>query len=235
MSEAVAFLPGLMCDTRLFAAQAEALGRERAVIQAPLRGDRIEEIASTLLDALPRRVALVGHGMGGNVALEIVRRAPDRVARLCLMDTQPLAETPARAAERELLIARVRAGRLDEVMREELRAELFAPGPDRLHLQGAAREMARAMGAERFVQQSRAMMRRRDQQGELRRIKCPTLVMCGALDPLFPPKRHEFMAGLIEGARLEVIEDAGHMPSLERPEAVTDLLRDWLGLPLVLR
>ena len=96
-------------------------------------------------------------------------------------------------------------------------------------------EMARDLGPDRFVSQSRALQRRRDQQGTLRRIKCPTLVLCGEHDQLCPPQRHALMAELIEGASLSIIEGAGHLPTLEQPEAVNDLLTDWLRAPLVLR
>lgn len=235
MTEPVVFLPGMMCDGRLFEPQMTAIGLHRAVMAAPLKGDRIEEIASDILTAAPQRFALVGLSMGGIVAMEILRRAPDRVARLCLMDTNPLAETPQKAAEREPQIARVKAGRLEEVMRDEMKPAYLAPGPQRLEVMRVVMAMATDLGPDRFVQQSRALQRRRDQQGTLRKVKCPTLVLCGAHDTLCPPARHELMATLIDGARLEVIEEAGHLPTLEAPEVVTDLLRDWLGLPMVLR
>ncbi|MCT4556331.1 MAG: alpha/beta hydrolase [Pelagimonas sp.] len=236
MGEVVVFLPGMMADARAFGPQIADLSRDFPVLCAPpTQGERIEEIASGLLDVLPKRCALVGHGMGGMVALELVRRAPDRVTRLALMDTSPLADTPQQAAERDPRIIRARTGRLHEVLAEELSAEDLAPSPYRDEILALVQDMGAVLGAETYIRQSRAMMRRRDQQGTLRRLTQPVLVLCGAEDRQFPAKRHAFMAELIPGADLRVIEGAGHLPALEQPEAVCDALRAWLGAPFVLR
>ena len=236
MGEPIVFLPGMMCDARLFAPQLSALSREHVVCVAPITGgERIEEIASGLLDALPRRFALVGHSMGGIVAMEILRRAPERIARIALMDTSPLAETPQGAAAMEPLVIRARTGRLDEALREMLRPEHLAPGPGRAAAMGAYIEMSRDLGADIFIRQLRALQRRRDQQPALRRCKVPALVVCGEHDGLTTPKRHAFMAELIPYARFEMIGAAGHLPTLEAPDLVTDALRDWLKQPFVLQ
>ncbi|MEO0937304.1 MAG: alpha/beta fold hydrolase [Pseudomonadota bacterium] len=236
MPEALVFLPGMMCDARLFGPQIAELSATQAVTVAPVtQGERIEEIASGLLDQLPSRFALAGLSMGGIVAMEILRRAPDRLTRLCLMDTNPLAETPQVAAAREPQIVGVRAGRLQEVMRDEMKPNYLAPGPHRQVVMEIVMDMALALGPEVFIRQSRALQRRRDQQSTLRKCKVPTMVICGAHDALCPPKRHEFMAELIPGAKLRVIEEAGHLPTLEAPDALMDALRDWMAMPLVLR
>ena len=121
ISEPIVFLPDLMCDARLFAPQIDGLSHARAVMVAPIHiGELIEEIASGILDVTPHRFALCGLRMGGMVAMEIVRRAPDRVTRLCLMDTNTMQEAPIRAAEREPLIVLARAGNLEKAMQEEL-------------------------------------------------------------------------------------------------------------------
>lgn len=233
MIEPLVLLPAMMCDARLFADQVTALSRDRAVMVAPItQGERVEEIASNLIDQLPQRFALLGLSMGGIVAMEVLRRVPDRVSRLCLMDCSPLAETPAEAAAREPLIVRARAGRLEEALQGAMPADHLAPGAGRPGLMNRLRAMAADLGPEVFVRQSRALQRRRDQQGTLRKGRQPTLVVCGELDPLTPVKRHAFMAELIPNAQLQVIPDCGHLPPLERPEAVTDLLRDWLAQPL---
>lgn len=236
MPEPLVFLPGMMCDARLFGPQIAELSATETVTVAPVtQGERIEEIASGLLDQLPPRFALAGLSMGGIVAMEMLRRAPDRLTRLCLMDTNPLSETPQVAAAREPQIVGVRAGRLEEVMRDEMKPNYLAPGPHRQMVMQIVMDMALALGPEVFVRQSRALQRRRDQQGTLRKCKVPTMVICGAHDALCPPKRHEFMAELIPGAQLRMIDDAGHLPTLEAPEALMDALRDWMGMPLVLR
>ena len=236
MAEPVVFLPGMMCDARLFGPQIAELSADTAVMCAPVtRGDRIEEIASGLLDLLPRRFALAGMSMGGVVAMELLRRAPDRISRIALMGANPLAESPAMAADREPQIVKVRTGRLAEVMRARIAPERLAPGPQRQEVLALAMDMAETLGPEVFIRQSRAMQRRRDQQAVLRKCKVPAMVLCGRHDDPAGIKRHEFMADLIPYARLVVLEESGVLPTLEQPGAATAALRDWLRQPLVLR
>lgn len=236
MAEPLVFLPGMMCDARLFGPQIAELSADHCVTVAPVtQGERIEEIASGLLDQLPARFALAGLSMGGIVAMELLRRAPDRITRIALMDTNPLAETPQVAAAREPQIVGVRTGRLEQVMRDELKPNYLAPGSHRGEVLDLVMDMALTLGPETFVRQSRALQRRRDQQGTLRKCKVPTLVLCGAHDALCPVKRHTFMAELIPYAKLVVIEGAGHLPTLETPAETTLALRAWLKQPMVLQ
>lgn len=233
MIEPLVLLPGLMCDARLFQPQTTRLSQTRPVMVAPIGGgDRIEEIASALLDQLPHRFALAGLSMGGIVALELVRRAPERVTHLCLMATDAQADTPQIAADREELIVAAQAGRLEDVMRKVLGSDTLAPGPQRIPILNDMLEMALELGPELFVRQMRALQRRPDQQGTLRRIKVPTLVLCGAHDTLTPVRKHSFMAELIPGAALHVVDMAGHLPTLEAPGETTDALSDWLNIPV---
>ncbi len=236
MNEPIVFLPGMMSDARLFAPQIDSLSRDRAVMVAPITGgERIEEIASGLLSVVPDKFALAGHAMGGIVAMEIYRRAPDRITRIALLDTTPLSETPERAAEREPRIVRVKAGKLDDVMREEMKPSYLGPSPYRQEILQLCAEMAEGLGPEVFIRQSRALQRRRDHQPTLRKIKCPALVLCGEHDVLMPIERHQFMAELIPYATLKVVGSAGHLPTLEQPALTTDLIRDWLKQPWVLQ
>jgi len=235
-SDPVVFLPGMMCDARLFAPQLADLSRDMAVTVAPVTGgDRIEEIASGLLDVLPQRFALAGLSMGGIVAMDILRRAPDRVTRIVLMDTNSLAETPQSAAGYEPFIIKLRAGRIAEAVEMMLGRDVLAPGPARAGVMSALVEMAEGLGVAAIIRQTRALQRRRDYQSVLRRCKVPALVLCGAHDTLTPLKRHEFMAEMIPNATLTVIPDAGHLPVLEQPEVTTAALRGWLKRPLMLQ
>ncbi|QFT57189.1 Sigma factor SigB regulation protein RsbQ [Sulfitobacter sp. THAF37] len=236
MAEPLVLLPGMMSDARLFGPQIAELSADMAVMLAPItRGERIEEIASGILDLLPKRFAVAGHGMGGVVAMELLRRAPDRITRICLMGTNPLAETPAAAADREPRIVRVRSGRLPEVMGEEIPAAALASGGARAEVLDLVMDMAETLGPEVYIRQVRALQRRRDQQVALRKCRAPALILCGQHDTLSPVKRHSFMAELIPYAKLVVLENAGHLPTLEQPGETTAALREWMHQPLVLR
>ncbi len=236
MQVPLVFLPGMMCDARLFAPQVVDLGRGTSVSIAPTSiGERIEEIASNLLDQLPLKFALVGQSVGGVVAMELLRRAPDRVMRIALINTSSLAETPQSAADFEPAIIKLRAGCLEEAARALMPSEYLAPGPGRLQIMAQLVEMAKNVGAESIVRQIRAMQRRRDYQSVLRRCKVPALVLCGKHDGQTPVKRHSFMAELIPGAKLHVFEDAGHLPTLESPAEVSQVLKRWLAHAPVLQ
>jgi pimeloyl-ACP methyl ester carboxylesterase len=226
----------MMCDARLFGQQIAQFSAERAVMCAPIsHGERIEELASDLLAVLPAKFALAGVGMGGLVAMEILRRSPERVTRIALIDTNPMTETPQDAAAREVQIIGARAGRLGDVMRDAMKPSYFAPTPQRVDVLAMVMDMAETMGPDVFVRQSRALQRQRDQQSTLRKCKVPALVMCGEYDALCPVKRHVFMAELIPYAELKVISNAGHLPTLENPGATTEALMDWLAQPFVLQ
>ncbi|MEM1072914.1 MAG: alpha/beta fold hydrolase [Pseudomonadota bacterium] len=234
MPEPLVFLPGMMCDARLFGPQIAELSADTSVMVAPVtRGERVEEIASGLLHELPLKFALAGLSMGGIIAMEILRRAPDRVTRIALMDTNPLAETPQVAAAREPQIVAAQAGRLLNVMREEMKPNYLAPGPYRADVLDLVMDMADGLGPEVFVRQSRTLQSRPDQQSTLRKCRAPALILCGAHDALCPVKRHKFMAELMPNASLVVLEHAGHLPTLEQPAQTTAALRTWLDEPLV--
>jgi len=236
MAEPLVLLPGMMCDARVWATQMTVLSYERPVTIAPVcTGDRIEEIASGLLSSLPQKFALCGHGMGGVIALEVFRRAPERVIRLALLGTNPLSDTPQEAADREPRMIGAKAGRFEQLLEADILPRHVGQGPLKGQAGAALQEMALSLGADIFARQERAMQRRRDQQGTLRRITQPTLVLAGAEDQVVPLKRQEFLAELIPYAKLGVLEGVGHMAMLEDPEGVTEALYQWMRQPLVLR
>lgn len=234
--ETLVLIPPLLCDARIFADQIRDLSHDHAVMVAPThKGERMEEIASQILTWAPAKFAVAGMGMGGMVAMEILRRAADRITRIALISTSLQADTPEAAAAREAHIIAAQAGRMADVLQHEINSTWMAPGSDKVEIVRLLQDMGTVLGPDAFVRQSRALQRRRDQQALLYQIKQPAMVLAGRFDGQFPLKRQEFMAEMIPYATLEVIENAGYMPTCESPDAVTDALRRWMKAPLVLR
>ncbi len=221
-------IPGMMCDARLYGPQMAALGR-RTVLHAPCtEAETMAGLARAVLAVAPPRFALAGLSMGGIVAMEVLRQAPERVERLALLDTNPLAELPKHQARRLPQIAAVESGRLREVMRDEMKPLYLAEGPDKPAILALCMDMALSLGSEVFVRQSRALASRPDQQETLRAFGGPALVLLGRGDRLCPLERHELMHALMPQSRLEVIEGAAHLPTLEKPRETTAALIRWL-------
>jgi pimeloyl-ACP methyl ester carboxylesterase len=223
-------VPGLLCDERLWRHQAEGLAdlAGRVLIPDVTGEDSVAAMARGILEAAPERFSLAGLSMGGYVSLEIMRRAPERVEALALLDTSARPDTPEQTEARLGLIELARSGRFDEVWRRLLPKIVH---PDRVEdpeLRRAVRGMAHAVGPEGFERQERAIIGRPDGRPDLPGISCPTLVLCGRDDALTPPHLHEELADGIPGAGLHRIEDCGHLSTLERPEAVTRAMRAWL-------
>ncbi|MBE9639748.1 alpha/beta fold hydrolase [Salipiger mangrovisoli] len=232
MAEPLVLLPESMCDARLYWPQVAELSHEMAVMVAPVHlGDRIEEIASGLLDVLPRRFALAGCGFGGMVAIELQRRAPDRVARLMLIGSSPLADTPQQATDRDRLVIKARAGRFDEALAGLIPEESFADRPFRPEIIALVREMGQSFGPDIFVRQARALQRRRDQQAVMVKLRIPVMIAAGSQDTLYPEKRQSVLAELVPGAVLRMLPGAGHLPMLEDPDGLCTAIRDWMRLP----
>ncbi|SHE61852.1 Pimeloyl-ACP methyl ester carboxylesterase [Ruegeria intermedia] len=222
-------LPGMMCDARLFGPQIEALSGTTPLISVPLAGrDSVAALAADVLACAPNQFVLAGLSMGGIVAMEVLRQAPDRVARLALLDTNPLAERPEVKARRIPQMAAVEQGELRRVMRDEMKPNYLADGPRQGAILDLCMAMAMDLGPEAFLRQSRALMDRPDQTETLRSYAGPSLVLCGRQDGLCPIERHQLMHGLLSNSTLTVIEGAGHLPTLERPEETTAALRRWL-------
>ena len=222
-------LPGMMCDARLFAPQFAAFSGRRMVVSAPITEyDSVKGLAQAVLSDAPPRFALAGLSMGGIVAMEVLRQAPDRVDRMALLDTNPMAETDAVKDRRFPQMQKVREGQLAHVMRDEMKPNYLSDGPRRQEILDLCMQMALDLGPHVFLTQSRALMDRPDQAETLRAAQLPALVLCGRDDTLCPVSRHELMADLIPGARLEIIDGAGHLPTLEQPEKTNAALARWL-------
>lgn len=230
MKAPVAFLPAPLTTEAFWSPVIARLdGRIDGWIADLTRDDSIAAMATRVLADVPwQRFALAGHSLGGYVALEIMRRAPERIERLALIDTQARPDTLEAIDRRRALIELAQSGRFQEVAERLIpvvfdSVEVVEPALVALH-----RDMARTVGAEAFLRQQQAIMDRVDSRPALAAIRCPTLVLCGVHDLLTPLDRHEEMAAAIAGAKLVAVPSAGHYSPLERPYEVGFALANWL-------
>ena len=225
----VVMLGGHLCTPALWSRQCDALGATTECIPLSLSdGSSMAELADSVLRRAPATFSLAALSMGGHVAMELMRRAPERVERLALIDTRAGVDSPERMKTRvsdEALVANQGLGALAELLpsRWMLPAHASVPSLHRLVV-----DMALDTGVVVRQQQLKALVKRIDSRPSLRDVACPTLVMCGRQDMTNPVWMHEEMVGLIPGARLHIVEDCGHLSPVEQPERVSAALRDWL-------
>jgi len=225
-------VPGLLCDRLLWEPQIAHLAEVAdAWVADHTRHDSMAAIARAILAEAPaERFALAGLSMGGFVCFELMRRAPERVTRLALLDTRATPDTPEQSAARRALVARAARGEFAAVADELL--GLYLP-PERRdgELAAIGRRMALNVGPEAFARQEQAIIGRPDSRPDLPGYRCPTLVLCGREDRATPLAGSEEIARAIPGARLRVIERCGHLSTLERPAETGAALRAWLLEP----
>lgn len=230
MREHLVLIPGLLCTAALWQAQLQALQDVADVTVADHTGvDSMSALAQSILAAAPARFALGGLSMGGYIALEIMRQAPERVGKLALLATNARADRPDQVQNRTDFIALARRGKFRGVTPQLLPNLIHADRLTDKVLTGTIIDMAAAVGVEAFIRQETAIMTRVDSRADLAGFSCPTLVLCGREDKPSPLELHEEMAGLIPNARLVVIERCGHLSPLERPDEVNGHLRTWLA------
>ena len=218
-----------MCDARMWQAQSDKLGVPAAVFVST-GFDNFADAATDVLKKAPERFALAGLSMGGILALEIWRQAPQRVTHLALIDTNPFADSLERQSMRLEQIEQVLAGGLRQLAVDSLKPMYLAESNrNDEELLDLILDMATDLGPEVFRLQSLALRNRADSVASLSDIDCPVSIMCGAEDTLCPVEYHEFMATRIENAALVVIDDCGHLASMEKPEVVTRELRALLA------
>lgn len=225
-------IPGMMCDARMWGGLPALLHPRPVAHCLPTDADTVAQLAALILRDTPDRFALAGLSMGGIVAMEVLRQAPERVERLALLDTNPRAEAPEVQARRAPQIARALSGHLDAVIRDEMKPNYLADGPDIQPILDLCMEMALSLGPQVFARQSRALRDRPDQTTTLAAFRGPALVLMGDDDRLCPLDRHQQMHALMPQSRLAIIPRAGHLPTLENPAATFAQLRDWLLQPL---
>ena len=222
-------VPGLLCTDRLYRPQIEALDdlAEVTVVDTT-HADNVADIAARILIDAPPRFALGGLSMGGYIAFEILRQAPERVMALALLDTSARADTPEQIQRRKDFIALAQRGKFKGVTPQLLPILIHKDRLKDAALTEAIFDMAEAVGKDAFIRQQKAIMGRPDSRADLSGIRCPTAVIVGRDDLLTPPAIAEEMANGIHNADLTVIENCGHLSTLEQPEAVNEALRSWL-------
>ncbi len=231
MTSPLLLIPGLACDERLFAGQIEGLSQLADAVVADCTHDAtISSMAARILARAPDRFALAGLSMGGYVCFEILRLAPHRVTRLCVMDTTARPDTEEATRRRLRLVALALAGQFDEVHARTRERLLHPDHLSDARLDTLIRDMLERTGAEAYVRQQRAVIGRMDSRTSLEQVQVPTLVLVGEKDVITPPSEAEEMAEIIPHARLAVISGAGHLSALERPEALTAELEAWLRM-----
>ncbi len=224
-------VPGLLCTQALWRAQEDDLAdvARVTVTMEHTRHTDIGAIAGAILAKAPPRFALAGLSFGGYIAFEIMRRAPHRVDRLALLDTTADGDDEARRKLRRDLIKQAQMGRFlgvtDRLLPNFIHSARLA---DRV-LTDNVKEMALSVGRDGFIRQQTAIIGRPDSRRDLAEIDCPTLVLVGRQDVLTPLARHEEMQAAIPEAQLCIVEQCGHLSTMERPEAVNRALRGWLA------
>lgn len=225
----LAFACAHMTDERLYAHQIEALQSTHDCKVFVLREhDTMAGMAQAILEQSPERFTLIGLSLGGYAAFEVIRLALPRLERLVLIDTTAVADHPARKDGRLRDIAKVQQGGIEALI-PELPSRWMLPAhasdPTLVELMS---NMARSVGSKGQFNQQTAMLARPDSHADLARVKVPTLVMCGRQDPVTPLTDHEAMAACVPGSQLVVIENCGHLSTIEQPLAVTQALKHWL-------
>jgi pimeloyl-ACP methyl ester carboxylesterase len=221
--------PGLLCDEALWGHQAETLSDIADITIADLtQNDTLGFMARAVLDSAPEKFALAGLSMGGYLAQEIMRQAPERVLKLALLDTTARPDEVQQTERRRDFMSQAEEGEFKGVTRKLLPLLIH---PDRLQdhaLTQTVMNMAESIGKESFLRQQKAIMTRPDGRRDLGLIRCPTLVLCGRQDVLTPPEMHREIADGIPTSTLVLIEDCGHLSTLEQPHAVSAVMRYWL-------
>ncbi|WP_287439799.1 alpha/beta hydrolase [Reinekea sp.] len=232
----VLLLPGLLCDGTVWQDQIPALAERgiQCIVAHYEASDSIAKMAQMALAQVTGPFALAGHSMGGRVALELVRQAPQRVSRLALLDTgyQGLAagapgEKEVAGRMRLLNIARQHGMRVMGL--DWLQGMVHPERLDDTRLCNAILDMIEGFSVERFEAQLTALITRPDATPVLAALACPTLFASGRQDSWSPLARHQAMADLVSGSRLVPIEQSGHMTTMEQPNAVSRILLDWLA------
>lgn len=229
---ALLLIPGQLNDAELWRDQIAGLGeRADCIVPDITGGGDLESLAQAVLAEAPERFSLAGFSLGGYVAVEMARQAPQRIERLALLDTAIVPDSPARGrSRRQLEDLAALPGRFHGFGNQLLRSYLAAGNLGNAAIVARIRDMTERLGSEVFVRQSR--IPRKDGSEVLAALACPVLILCGEEDAITPLADHVAMAALVPQASFVAVPGSGHMTPIEQPEAVTRALRDWLDRPL---
>ena len=230
MPQDIVLIPSQLCTELVFEPQMpvlSSLGRPRVFVQRD--HDTVGAMAQSVLDVSSERFTLITHGMGGFVAFEMLRRAPQRIGKLVLMSALAPADTPKQTERRMGYIRLVEQGRFDGIIEERIPMLVHPSRTGDAALTAVLRRMAGDTGAEVFQRQQRAIMARPDSRPMLASIACPTMLVFGRQDGITTIEHQNEMVAAIPDVRLEILEDCGHMMTLEQPDAVNALLKGFLG------
>ena len=226
----ILLIPGLTATPRFYEPVLPALWRFGPLTVADhTRDDSMAAIARRVLASAPPRFALAGHSMGGYIALEVMRQAPDRVAKLALLDTAARADTAEQTERRRQQIAVAAGGKMQAIVDLQFPNLVHPARRNDAALRRACDLMAEETGAQAFIRQQNAIIGRPDSRPSLAAIRCPTLILVGEQDAVTPPERSQEMAAAIAGARQIVVPECGHMCALEQPARLVQEMVRWLG------
>ena len=229
MKYPLVFIPGMMCDSRLFQPQINEFSKQYMVCAAPASSsDTIENISFEILRYLPTKFTLIGLSMGGILAMEIIKKVPERVMKIVLMDTNYKSETAEIKSRRLPQIKLANEGRLEDIMCQQIQNNYLRTDKKNQEIFDLCLSMATDLGKEIFINQSKALATRKDYKSTLKNIKVPSLIICGEHDRICPIKVHIEMESLIENSTLEIIPDAAHLPTLEQPVYLNKIIGKWL-------
>lgn len=217
------FLSGLLSNERVWLHQRQHLSDLASIQVISASDDTPEKMIHTILSGAPEKFALAGHSMGGWLAQEVMRVAPDRVLKLCLLNTTSQMDSEEKRISRLKMIEKVKEGSFNEIVKGIADKFVF-----NTQVKNDVEKMFLEVGEEAFINQELSMLKRGETKRVLSTIRCPTVVIYAEEDPVFSLQEHQELAHLIKNSKLVTIKNSGHMSPMEAPESVTSVLRAWL-------
>lgn len=219
----IVFISGLLSNASVWSHQVKNLDEWAIPTVVSPTEETPKQMVESILNRAPDRFALVGHSMGGWLCLEVMKQAKERVMKLCLMNTTAAPDSPSKKAKRLQMIERVQQGEFPLVASEMADWLVFND-----LVKSDVKKMFNEVGAEAFIRQQHSMLMREECEAILLQIECPTLVVHASKDRVFSLEDHQHLVRNIPKAKLAIIEECGHMSTMEKPVQVNSLLREWL-------